>query len=297
MTIAALKEQFGNEQIIFSEENGNLPFVTITNQFATAKISLYGAHVTSYKPVGKEDVLWMSSQSAFEDGKAIRGGIPVCFPWFGPHAEDTQKPQHGFARLSFWEVKKTSTLTNGAIQLQLELSSNEETKKMWPFDFIAMITINVGERLSISLSVKNTGSQSFTYTDALHTYFNVSDLSNITIAGLQNTGYYEAGSNELKTQAESLLTITKEENRRYVDHTNDCLIADSNFARTILVGKSGSKITVVWNPGEATTKNIGDIPDDGYKTFICVEAVNALNDVVTVEPGNEFTTSTTFGLI
>ncbi|UEG49757.1 D-hexose-6-phosphate mutarotase [Ferruginibacter lapsinanis] len=297
MTIAELNQQHGIAgQVSFSEGTGGLPFVTITNEFATAKISLYGAHVTSYQPKGEKDILWMSEQSAFEAGKPIRGGIPVCFPWFGPHATDTTKPQHGFARLTEWAVKSTATLANGANEIQLSLTSNDETQNMWPFAFSAVITVTVADKLSITLSVKNTGTETFTYTDALHTYFNVSDLSNIDIAGLQNATYLEAGSTEIKTQAEALLLINKEENRRYNNHTGDCIITDKGYNRKISVGKTGSKITVVWNPGEATTKNIGDIPDDGYKTFICVEAVNALDDVVTITPGNEYSTSAVFGL-
>lgn len=297
MTIAELNQQHGIAgQVSFFEGTGGLPFVTITNEFATSKISLYGAHVTSFQPKGEKDILWMSEQSAFEAGKPIRGGVPVCFPWFGPHATDTAKPQHGFARLTEWAVKSTATLANGGNEIQLSLTSNDETQNMWPFAFSAILTVTVADKLSITLSVKNTGTETLAYTDALHTYFNVSDLSNIDIAGLQNATYLEAGSTEIKTQAESLLLINKEENRRYNNHTGDCIITDKAYNRKISVGKTGSKITVVWNPGEATTKNIGDIPNDGYKTFICVEAVNALDDVVTITPGNEFSTSTIFGL-
>ncbi|MES2431818.1 MAG: D-hexose-6-phosphate mutarotase [Bacteroidota bacterium] len=300
MTTAQLNQKFGIEgKIFFSDGKGNLPEVTITNEYAAAVISLYGAHVISYQPTEQKNILWMSEQSAFETGKPIRGGVPVCFPWFGPHESDNQKPQHGFARLSLWNVKDTSVLADNSLQIQLELQSNDETKKLWPFDFIAIITVIVGKKLSIALTVKNTGSEKLTYTDALHSYFNISDLSNILIEGLHNATYYSSTSTDLITQQDELLAITKEENRRYVNHTKNCIIHDSGFERKILVSKANSNVTVVWNPGEQTTKNIPDISDSGYKTFICVEAVNAYKDIniITVQPGNEYTMSTSFELI
>lgn len=295
MTIADLNQKFGIPgTLVFFDGQGSLPCVRITNSFATCELSLYGAHVFSYKPAGQQDLLWMSETTAYETGKAIRGGIPVCFPWFGPHAEDSTKPQHGFARIMMWDVESALELNDGSTELILTLNSSEETKAFWPFAFEAELTVVVGKKFTISLQIKNTSSEAFTYTDALHSYFNISDLSNIQISGLAGTSYYNGFGTETTVQQEESLQIVQEENRRYINHTNDCVISDSGFNRKINVSKTGSKVTVVWNPNAATAKNIGDMPDDGYKTFICVEAVNAYTDAVVLEPGKMHVLSQTF---
>jgi len=297
MTIAELNQKFGsNDHLDFFEGTGSLPSVKINNEHAECILSLYGAHVLSYKPAGQPDLLWMSDTSAFEYGKAIRGGIPVCFPWFGPHDSDSNKPQHGFARLSEWEVKSTQQLQNGSTELVLTLKENEETMKLWPFLFEAELTVVAGAAFTISLQIKNTGDKTLTYTDALHTYFNISDLNKLQIGGLAGTSWYNGTASETTVQQEELLTISKEENRRSINHTTDCVITEDGYKRKINVSKNGSKVTVVWNPYIETAKNIGDMPDDGYNTFICVEAANAYTDAVVLEPGQMHTISQTFSM-
>ncbi len=297
MTISALNQEFGiTGHLAFFEGNGFLPFVKINNEHAECILTLYGAHVLSYKPAGQPDLLWMSDTSAFENGKAIRGGIPLCFPWFGPHETDSSKPQHGFARLSYWEVKSTQQLKDGSTELILTLKENEETMKLWPFSFEAELTVVAGAAFTISLQIKNTSDKTFTYTDALHTYFHISELSNLQIAGLAGTSWYNGFVSETTVQADEKLIISKEENRRYVNHTNDCMISDAGYHRNIRVSKTGSKVTVVWNPYKETAKSIADMPDDGYNTFICVEAANAYTDAVVLEPGQQHIISQTFSV-
>lgn len=297
MTISALNQQFGiSDHLDFFEGTGSLPCIKINNAHAECILSLYGAHVLSIRPTGEPDLLWMSDTSEFEQGKAIRGGIPICFPWFGPHATDSKKPQHGFARLSLWEVKSAQQVKNGSTELVLTLKDNEETMKLWPFLFEAELTVVAGAAFTISLQIKNTGQQTFTYTDALHTYFNISDLTNLQIEGLAGTSWYNGVGTETTVQQEEVLTIAAEENRRYINHETDCVITDLGYQRKINVSKNGSKVTVVWNPYKETAKNIGDMPDDGYKTFICVEAANAYIDAVILEPGQLHTISQTFSV-
>jgi glucose-6-phosphate 1-epimerase len=293
MTITALNEQFGHlKQIEFSTTKGNLPIVTLTNQRATAVVSLYGAQVLSYISAGEADVLWMSDKSLFQEGKAIRGGIPICFPWFGPNPEDSKKPQHGFARLSTWAVKTTNVTPQGYRSITLELKDSAATKTLWPFSFTAQIIVTIDTNLVLTLRCINTGDKKFEYSDALHSYFNVSDIANITIDGLVNATYFPAGIDTGIQQKEKLVAIEKEENRRYLDHTATCIIADKGFRRKISVGKAGSKTTVVWNPGAETTKTMSDMSPDGYKTFICVEAANAFNNIIKLGPGESFNLST-----
>ena len=293
MTINELNQKYAIAgQLDFRHGQGNLPTAFIKNKFATAEISIYGAHVLKYQPITQKDVLWMSSDSCFEEGKPIRGGIPVCFPWFGPHVNDSSKPQHGFARLLTWSVISAKGLSNGATELLLELDSNSYTRQLWLCEFRAQVKIEVGPSLEVTLSYHNTGNQSFVCSDALHTYFNISHVDNIKISGLQGTTYYKGFEKEASgKQTERYLQIQQEENRRYTGHASECIIEDSGFNRKVHVSKKGSNVTVVWNPWESA-RNITDMPDDGYKTMVCVEAVNAYDDVVTVESGQSFSIST-----
>ncbi|MDP4207961.1 MAG: D-hexose-6-phosphate mutarotase [Bacteroidota bacterium] len=293
MTINELNEKFAISGVSFFSGKGELPMVKIDNQYAHVVISLYGAHVISYQPKGQQDVFWMSEVSDFEAGKPIRGGIPVCFPWFGPHATDSTKPQHGFGRLLTWNVKEVISLASGETQIRLGLQSSDASKKYWSFDFSAEFTVIVGSKIDVTLSYTNTGSETFVVSDALHTYFNVSDIAKIGITGLTGTKFYDYTEKEvpLKTDSLSSLPIAKEENRRYIDTAADCIITDEGFGRKIRMAKRGSNTTVVWNPW-TNAKNIADIPDEGYKNYVCVEATNACNDLITLGPKQSFCIST-----
>jgi glucose-6-phosphate 1-epimerase len=293
MGIALLNEKHAiSGHIKFTEGKGGLPLAIINNQFAESEISLNGAQVLSYQPRGQQEVLWLSEKSTFEVGKAIRGGIPICFPWFGPHVNDSKKPSHGFARLSTWEVKGTGILENGATELRLSLEDSPSTKAIWPFAFHAEIIITVGHSLEVTLQYANTGNEPFTCSDALHNYFNISDISKININRLEGTSYYIGGDTEkLFKQTEALLTIQNEENRRYIDHISDCIIEDEGYDRKIRIAKKGSKVTVVWNPWKSAG-NFADMAPEGYKTMVCLETVNAYNDIVILAPGKRFSVST-----
>jgi glucose-6-phosphate 1-epimerase len=299
ISVDELNEKFGiANQLQFVQGNGGLTCIQIKNSFATATVSLYGAQVLSFIPIGAADILWMSSKSLFAEGKAIRGGIPVCFPWFGPHASDATKPQHGFARTSNWNVSETSMMANGATHIKLSLHHSPATMALWPYAFSAYLVLTIGQTLTVKLQVHNTGTKSFDYSDALHTYLAISDTSTIKIAGLHQSTYYDAFGTELKNQESEFLHINKEVNRRYVQHTAHCIINDSVLQRKITIAKTGSKVTVVWNPGAATTLTMNDMAEDGYKKFVCVEAVNAYPgiDIITLKPQEEYTLSTTISI-
>ena len=296
MTVEALNQQYGIKDVAhFSQEVDGLIFLSVNNSFASARITLYGAQLLSFKPKGMQDVLWVSGNASFKEGKAIRGGIPVCFPWFGPHQTDNKKPQHGFARTSNWLVQAVQQLTNGATDIQLILKQSDETLNLWPHPFKAVINFIVGNSLQVIFSVTNTGTTSFQYSDALHTYFNISDIAAIKLDGFDNSPYYEAFGDELLQQANSSLHPGIENNRRYIQHTGEAIITDPGYYRKIVVEKTGSKVTVVWNPGPVTSKKFADMLPDGYKNFICIEPANAYPgiDMVDLAPGENFSLSTT----
>jgi glucose-6-phosphate 1-epimerase len=295
--IDELDDKFAIEgEVGFAELDGELVYITVSNKYGDADICLYGAHVTSFRPRAQMDLLWMSDESNFEGGKPIRGGIPVCFPWFGPHKTDSNKPQHGFARLMYWEVVSTSTNAAAESVVKLQLTSSEETKEHWPHDFKAEITFVVGKKLTETLKVTNTSGEPFEYTCALHTYYSLSALESITIEGLQGLTYYNQLTGEKEIQEEEKLEITEALTRHYLNTESAVIIDDSAFRRRIKVDKAGSKVTTVWNPGAEASEKIADLPDDGYETFVCVEATNAFDYPVHLNPGESFETSAIIGI-
>lgn len=295
--IEALEEKFSIEgELGFAELEEDMVFITVSNKHADADICLYGAHVTSFKPRKTIEILWMSPDSNFIEGMPIRGGIPVCFPWFGPHKDDSTKPQHGFGRLMNWDIVETASQKTGETLVRLQLCSSPETKAYWNYDFCAELSVLVGKTLTAKLKVTNTSSESFEYSCALHSYFNISSIEEIQIEGLQNTKYINQLEPGDFIQEEENLEIHKAETRHYYDTENTCVINDIPFSRRIQVDKMGSKVTTVWNPWEEACAKIEDLPDDAFHTFVCIEAVNAFDDVIKLAPGETHETSAIIGL-
>jgi glucose-6-phosphate 1-epimerase len=297
MDIDELDDKFSIEgELGFAELENDLVFITISNKYADADICLYGAHVTSFRPYNTLDVLWLSPDSFFEVGKSIRGGIPVCFPWFGLNKTDPDKPQHGFARLMYWDVLETATLPTGETLVRLQLCSSEETKVFWPYDFCAELAITVGMKLVVELKVSNNSNETFEYGCALHSYFFLSAIENIAIEGLLGTRYINQLEPGEFVQEETNLEIAKAETRHYLDTESACIVEDSIFNRRIRIEKSGSKVTTVWNPWEETCAKIEDLPDEAYQVFVCIETVNAFNDTIFLAPGESHFTKAIIGL-
>ncbi len=295
--IDELDDKFSIEgELGFAQLENDLVFATISNKYADADICLYGAHITSFRPHHTMEILWMSPLSNFEEGAPIRGGIPVCFPWFGLHKTEPDKPQHGFGRLMYWNVTETASMPNGETMMRLELCSSEKTKTFWPHDFCAEMTIHVGRKLTASLKVTNTSSEPFEYGCALHSYFTLSSIENITIEGLQNTKYHDQLQPGDFIQETPELIIRQAETRHYYNTGSPVIIADPVFRRKIRVEKAGSNVTTVWNPWKETCAKIPDLPDEAYHVFVCVETVNSFEDTIHLAPGEVHETSAVIGL-
>lgn len=292
-----LNDRFGLEgELGFTELENGLAAATISNKYAEADIYLYGAHVASFKPHKTMGILWLSPQSSFEVGKPIRGGIPVCFPWFGLHPTDQHKPQHGFGRLMYWNVAETSSTLKGETMIRFQLSSSEETREYWPYDFIADLTVIVGQKLTVSLKVTNTSSVPFEYGCALHSYYSVSAIDHITLEGLGNTRYINQLQPGDFIQEEAGLQIKQAETRHYQDTESTVILDDPYFKRRIKIAKAGSRVTTVWNPWAETCAKIPDLPDEAYQSFVCVEAVNSFNNTIRLAPGESHETSAVIAL-
>lgn len=294
--IETLNAQFAIAgQVGFLAGENGLPKVHIDNALATVEVYLQGAHITAFRPkllpLQQSDVLWMSPLAQFHPGKAIRGGVPVIWPWFGSHATDSRKPQHGFARTAGWQVSATEALADGSTQLQLQLTDDASTRALWSHAFELSLTVSIGAELKIDLTSRNTGEQSFTAGGALHSYFAIGDVEKMFVEGLSGREYIDQlDANRVKLQTGEL-RITRETDRIYVDSDDACMIHDAALSRQIEVKKAGSQSTVVWNPWIDKARAMSDFPGEGYQNMVCIEATNAADDVVHLAPGEEHTLS------
>jgi D-hexose-6-phosphate mutarotase len=268
-----------------TELYNGIEIVKISNVHAEAKIALAGAHIMSYIPAGGSDLLWMSSKSDFEYGKAIRGGVPVCWPWFGDKSGETNK--HGFVRNEKWSVKAVAELKDGSTLLTLELTDKDLKFYQAAFPFTVQMTFYIGKHLEITLSACNLGVEPVEAASALHTYFAVSDISNVKISGLENVSFSNrvAGADPALTTESEALEIACEVDRLYVDTASAVTITDSAEKRVIKVEKCGSNSCVVWNPWIAKSSKMADFAPEGYRSMLCVEAVAAFDDARLLYPG------------
>jgi glucose-6-phosphate 1-epimerase len=285
-TIAELAHTFsipGTVSITAGE--GGLPRVEVTNRHASAHIYLHGAHVSHFQTVGHQPLIWMSARSLFAKDKPIRGGVPICWPWFGPHASDASKPAHGFARSLDWTLAETATLHDGRTRVVMTLSSDAATLQMWPHAFVLRYTITIGQTLELDLRVDNLGDQPFVFTEALHTYLTVGDVRQIRISGLSGTTYSDKVRQFQRYTDTGDILFTDETDRVYLKTTTPCTVHDPLLTRKIVVSKTGSQATVIWNPWIAKAKAMADFGDDEWPGMVCVETVNALDHAVTLTPG------------
>ena len=291
--IDQLNQTHGSESISFSSGQGGLPKADIRNDLGSAEIYLHGAHVTAFQPNGQEPVLWMSGIADFEPPKPIRGGIPICWPWFGPHPLEVAKPAHGFVRNREWKVESTTENPDGTSTIVLSTTDDESSHKLWDFPFALELTLTVGTELKLALNCRNSGARPIVVATALHTYFAIKSIDDISISGLNGRQYHD----QLESMATKVqvgdISIREEVDRIYIDTEDTCVIDDPGMGRKIRVAKEGSNSTVVWNPWIAKAGRMADYPNEGYKTMVCIETTNAAKDARRIDPGDVHTISQT----
>jgi len=284
-----LNEQFalknGNNHLCFTKGKGGIPIIDIKNKYATAIISLQGAHLLSWIPTGEEEVIWLSKDAKFAAGKSIRGGVPICWPWFGAHAENPDYPAHGFARTTNWQMTCVETMDDGSTRVSFSIQPLPENKEMWPAETSVQLWITIGKKLEMELNTHNNGSEPITIGQAFHTYFKVADVSNVLLHGLDDGYYLDKPDNLKRKMQHGPVTISEEVDRIYLDTASDCVIEDKILKRNIVIIKCGSHSTVVWNPWKDLAEKMGDLGEEGYKQMLCVESSNAAEDVVIIEAG------------
>jgi D-hexose-6-phosphate mutarotase len=280
--------QFGIEgKLCFHEDASGLVVAKIDNALASASLCLQGAHLMSWQPKGQVvPVVWLSRDAKLVEGKSIRGGAPVCWPWFGPHATESSFPGHGFARTVPWRVIESGSEPNGATRLTLRLAQSEKTRAQWAHDCSVDLTVIVGETLRMELVTENRGSTDFLIGEALHTYFQIGDIGSVRVSGLDGCAYWDkVGGSNLRTQ-QGDIAFSGETDRVYVNTGAECVIHDDRLKRRIRIAKSGSLSTVVWTPWAEKAAKMGDMGQpDGWREMVCVESANAIDNLVKVAPG------------
>ena len=284
-----LKENFAltgnNNHLCFTEGKGGIPVIDIKNKFATAIISLQGAHVLSWIPEGEEEVIWVSEDASFAAGKSVRGGVPICWPWFGAHETNKDFPAHGFARTTNWEILCIESLEDGATRVTFTTEPRAETEPMWPPATSVHYQVTIGKKLEMELVTHNNGPESVVIGQALHTYFKIGDVSKVLLHGLDDTNYLDKLEGFKQKHQHGPIFIDQEIDRIYLDTVSECVIEDRAMKRNIIIKKCGSHSTVVWNPWQETAAKMGDLGEDGYKKMLCVESCNAADDVIEIPSG------------
>lgn len=285
-TLDELNQRFGmTDQLRFTDQADGAIVAAIKNSRASAQIALQGAQMLAYQPLGAAPVLWTSAAARWVPGKSLRGGVPVCWPWFGPHPDDPAQPAHGYARGQNWEVRSSSAMPQ-ATHVVLGLPPRADYQRYAPYaaNLDVELAVSVGAQLRMTLTTRNTGADSVPLTQALHTYFRVSDIGGVRILGLEDHVFIDKVAGGRATQR-GTVQIDGEVDRIYVDTDNDCLIDDAGLQRRIRIAHTGSRATVVWNPWIAKSQQLGDMDAEGYRQMLCVETANAADDARQLAPG------------
>ena len=268
--------------------NGGLPTVRITSPAASAEIYLHGAQVTSWKPAGAEEVIFLSEHSRWEDGHAIRGGIPICFPWFRAKADDPNAPAHGFVRTKAWQLESV-TRDGDAVTVSMSIGSDESTRKWWPGEFWLVHRVTFGTELKLELEVTNTGTTSLRLEEALHTYHRVGHVDNIRLRGLDGVTYLDnTDSNREKMQYGDVV-LASQTDSAYLNTRHALELVDPELRRRIRIVKENSLTTVVWNPWREGAQALSDLGNDEWQQMVCAEASNILGFAVNLAPGQQHT--------
>ena len=285
--IEQLNRDFSIDGVVtFTKGKGDLPNVSIHSASCTATISLLGGQVLSFTPAGQQqNLMFVSDNAHYQNGKAIKGGAPICWPWFGSHAKDTRLPFHGFVRNRLWQVQSIKQTEQDNINITLVFDATDETRNIWPYEFRLVQVITLSDSLAIELQSHNTGAQSFELTQAIHTYFYVGDIQQTQVIGLDNKSYQDKVENFAAKTQTGPVRFSGETDRIYQDVSYPLEIHDDALERKIIIESTGSSTAVVWNPWVDIAKTSADLGDNDYKHFLCVETANAADEVILVESG------------
>ena len=265
-------------------------YIEVKNSSAFAKIALNGAHIFHYEKTAKEPLLWLSEISDFENKKSIRGGVPICWPWFGMPKDKSKLPQHGFARDSLFKLTNISELNSKTTQVSLALQDTPQSRRLWDYSFDLEFIITISDKLTMELKTTNKDTKEFKITQALHSYFQISDISNVAVEGLDKKPYLDALSMKNEIQDGDII-FDREVDRVYQEVDSKISLRDKD--RVINIKTEGSYSAVVWNPWIEKCARMSGMKDDAYKAFVCIESANAFDDFKVIKPNETHTLKAT----
>jgi glucose-6-phosphate 1-epimerase len=290
MDLQTLTDHFAIPGVLaFDEPHPGMARATITTPACRAELYLQGAHLTHWHPAGHEPVLFLSERSLFTPGKAIRGGIPIIWPWFGsrtatPESPRTDGPSHGFARITDWQLA-FAAISGDDLTLTLTLGPSDTSRTLGFDHFQLAYQLTLGAELRLQLTVANLGETPLHFEEALHSYFSVGDATQISIIGLSDTNYIDKTDNfTCKRQSQAPLTLTGETDRPYLDTLVPVNLLDPVFHRRITVDKANSRTTVIWNPWSELAAKLPDMTPTNWQAMACIETANAADNAITLAP-------------
>jgi glucose-6-phosphate 1-epimerase len=284
-TIEELDRRFGIPGTAsVCEGNGGLPRIRIAGSQAEGEMYLHGAQVTSWKPAGGDEVLFLSTTSRWQEGQAIRGGIPICFPWFRAKADDPRAPSHGFVRTRSWQIESIVE-DNSGVGVTMSTESDDQTRRWWPAEFRLMYRAVFGSTLTLELVCTNTGETDLRFEEALHTYNRVADVANVQLRGLDSVHFLDNTDSNTEKVQHGPVQIASATDNAFLDTQNAVDLIDPELRRSIRLQKANSLTTVVWNPWREGAVRLSDLGDGEWTQFLCVEASNILTSSVPLAAG------------
>lgn len=272
--------------------------VHVTNELCEASISLFGGQVLAWQPKGESvPVLWTSPLAKFDSNTAIRGGVPICWPWFGKHPSAASAPSHGYARLCTWDLDQAVELDDGRLELLMSLPRNAHLGADRIADLYLKVRIVIGVTLEVELTTHNKSASPISITEGLHTYFNVSDVGNVFVRGLDGCAYVDLTDDDRRCGQLGPITFNGEVGRIFVDCDRATVIEDRGLERAIHVSGAGSRSVAVWNPGLEVASKMPDLGSEGWRNMVCVETANALENAVLIEPEQQHLLSAIYSVL
>ena len=287
-----LQTRFGQVPGLSFIQQDALVLAIIDSPLAVARVAVQGAQLIDWKPKSEEKaVVWSAEAPTYESGKSVRGGIPICWPWFGNHP--TLNMAHGFVRTMDWQLLGAHAQTDGILSLHWRLTDSPATQAIWPHAFELDVLMHIGQELRVQLVTHNTGSDTLGITQGLHTYLHIGDSRSVIIRGLEGGFYLDKLNGFARTPQDDVITLSGAVDRIYFGTTRTVEVEDSEFNRVLVIAKEGSHSTVVWNPDEQVPS--GMRPEES-RVMVCVEAVNAADDTISVAPGERKILGTTISV-
>jgi glucose-6-phosphate 1-epimerase len=295
MDDASLNEKFAiGSEVRFTSLTVGITLIEVNTVHASASVSLMGGQVLTWHPKSQvEPVLWISKLDQFVHGRPIRGGVPICWPWFGAHPSDSSLPGHGYARVVPWQVISTGIDAASVVTIELALIDLDMDTKLRPSDWSELVDLSViiriGEKLEVSLTTKNNSSSEVRVGEAFHTYFYISDIRYVQVLGLDECEYADLTDGGRRRKQSGPIIFNSELGRIFLNCDKVSIIQDREFDRAIQVSGFGSKSIAVWNPWVEASNKIPDLGSEGWRKMVCVETANALEDITLIKPKQHHT--------